>query len=184
MERLKSGIDAKTLFESEEYRAALSDLPLEGSLKGLEIELYGDIREIKYGRFGRVTIVCTIIDHSVLGEFENAVVVVPKDKVKELFSMHPLVDTQIRLKVKILDFVMNHYELMDVLELNKDLLYPYNVCSKNNKDPDSLSELCGTVFKFDRESWNDGVCPLCGSGMKKVYNLYSEGLAENIYDDQ
>ena len=170
---IKRGVDAKTLLESNEYIDAIQYLPSDNVLMGYEIELHGDIRRIIYGAFNSVRIVCTFRNYSLLKSCEDAYVNVPLDLVPKMIALKLRTDTQVRLKVRILDFIYNRFELVDIFEYNRPLMFPYYICSN-----------CGAILGINRQNVRKGLCEHCGSVVNEVFDIYKEGFVKDIYSNE
>jgi hypothetical protein len=178
----KNGVDINTLSNSSPWRSALmQDDHLMFFLRGTEVTVRGDLRNIIIGRMGEVYLTVTIDNKSIIGDEEVVTVKVPKKLTKSVLGEHLLPDTGVILKAQItpkniiLDFV-------SIQDKNLDLFFPYYRCAGDNPDPDAGADGCKHLFGYTVSEDAKRGCSLCGSRTYPVYNLYKEGLAVNPWE--
>ena len=176
------GVDFKYFLESGIYHSALfEDRYLSNFLVGKTFNIKADIRYFTFGFSANLVIHGMLCNKPItsLGSYEGVSIVVPVELFNEFMSCKILPDTCFICKADVVSFDSHLFTLNSIIEYNKPLMYPYHLCMKDNPNKDSASEYCGKLNGFYES--DDGYCPLCGSSVKKVYDIYGEGLAVNPY---
>lgn len=176
---LQSVTDYQETIESPQYRDVIlrGKIGLANSLLvGVEFRLIGDVRRIQIGQCNQMRMfIVTSNKQGGLWDTPEVIVCVPDELRSDVLTrIKP--DTQVELRVvcKGTDSVRQTFELLEINQTNDILKFPFNVCSGDKNSS------CRTNFGCSYNDWD--VCPLCGSKMMRVSNVY-EALSTGSFKE-
>ena len=144
-------------------------------LRGKKFTITGDLRAIRIGAFNSVVAIITVDDHSnAVSNSTEVLVEIPKDKVESFLKLYT--DTGVKLAVTYRKFEMlDIFVLDEIIEYDNKLNFPYYLCTGDNPNEEAYADCCHHVWGYTSAD-ERASCPLCGSDVIKVYNVYDKAV--------
>lgn len=173
---LESKPDFLDVLNSQQFRqASLVDPDLARRfMTNRVLKIHGDIRTITIGAFNNVCMAITI-DNKFNGicDCTDVRVDVPRHLCDSVLRLRTDTGVSVLAKYKKLDVIIDSFELVEILESEKDLNFPYCVCLGDNPDERAYADVCHRVLGYHKSEYTE-YCPLCGSHTKYVKNVYAD----------